>query len=237
MDRYFIERTAKKVVELNPFYPKGYFATNGGYSDFLEAREEYLDQRESQRSSLANKVRREVEWLRQGVKARGTKSQARIKAAHSLQGELSGMRKSGDTAKMEIHGGERRSKEYVVLTKVGFGFEARPIVNSLTLTIGPGVRLGITGPNGTGKTTLVKLLVGDLDPSTGTVKKAKGLNVVYLDQARARISDDATVKEVLCPEGDSVVVQGKEHHIIPWAKRFLFSPEHLDKPLSKTLWR
>jgi ATP-binding cassette subfamily F protein uup len=232
-DRYFIERTAKRVIELNPFYPKGYFSSNGGYSDFLEAREEYLAQRENQRNSLANKVRREVEWLRQGVKARGTKSQARIKAAHSLQEELSDMRRGGDNAKMEIVGGDRKSKEYVVLKEISFGFESKNIVNSLTITIGPGVRLGITGPNGTGKTTLVKLLVGDLAPSTGTVKKAKNIQIVYLDQARSRMRDDATVREVLCPEGDSVVVQGKEHHIIPWAKRFLFSPEHLDKPLSK----
>jgi ATP-binding cassette subfamily F protein uup len=134
---------------------------------------------------------------------------------------------------LEVVGGDRRSKEYAVLKEVTFSYpDKQPIVRDFTFTVGPGVRIGITGPNGTGKSTLVKLLVGELSPQKGTIKALHNLKVAYLDQARERVDDSLRLKEILCPEGDSVVVGGRQHHVIAWAKRFLFTPEQLDRPFS-----
>jgi ATP-binding cassette subfamily F protein uup len=232
-DRYFIERVATRVIELNRAYPRDHIATDGGYADYIERREELLSQLEKQRSSLANKVRREVEWLRQGVKARTTKSRARINEAHKLIDTLRGT-PSTDRQRMELEfsSTQRKTKELLKAEGVAQSIGGRELCKNVSLILSPGSRLAIVGANGSGKTTLVRTLLGELTPSAGRVVRAANLRVSFMDQARSQIREDITLREFLCPHGDSVSFQRENIHVAAWAARFLFSHDHLARTMS-----
>ena len=230
-DRYFIERVATRVVEIDRRYPEGYLSSNGAYSDFLEAREAFFDALESRQSSLKNKVRRETEWLRQGVKARSTKAKYRIDEAHRLISELNSIvleeRKSG----LDFADTGRRSRELIKAELVRKRYGERDIFRDLSVTISPGVRLGIVGPNGAGKTTALKVLSGEVKPDGGALKMAPNVKIAVFGQKREELKLDASLKEALCDIGNSVVFNGREIHVVSWAKRFLFSADQLSLPV------
>lgn len=227
-DRYFIERLAQRVVEINRRYPRHHMASDGSYSDFLERREEVLLQLEQQRRSLANKVRREVEWLRQGVKARTTKSRARISEAHRLIGQLKGT-SAGEAsrAELEFSSTQRKTKELIKVEGISQSIGGTKLFSGVSLVLSPGSRLAVVGPNGSGKTTFISTILGLLPPQAGRVVRAPGLRTVFMDQARTGLEDGKTLKEFLCPHGDSVVFRGEPIHVAAWAARFLFSRDHL----------
>jgi len=227
-DRYFIENLATRVLEINRAYPGGALIAEGSYSAFLEYREQVRDQMERHRATLQNKVRREVEWLRQGVKARTTKSQSRIDEAHRLMGELAKVSAPDrGRAGIEFSSSRRKTKDLIVAESVSQSRGGKELFRNLTLSISPGTRLAIVGPNGSGKTTLIKTLFGELPPTAGTVQHANNLSIALFDQARGAAQQDITLKEFLCPEGDSVLFQGESIHVAGWAARFLFSRDHL----------
>lgn len=232
-DRYFIERVASRVIELNRAYPRDHLLSDGGYADFLEYRERLHEQLKQQKRSLANKVRREVEWLRQGVKARTTKSRARINEAHRLIDELKGTLPT-DRATMELEFAttQRKTKELLKVEKISQALGGRQLFSDVSLVVSPGSRLAIVGPNGSGKTTLARTLVGDIPPTSGRVIRAPNLEVSFMDQARSQISEQISLREFLCPNGDSLVVGGESIHVAAWAARFLFSHNHLARGLS-----
>lgn len=231
-DRYFIERVAHRVVEINRIYPRDHLVSDGGYADYLEHREQLLGQLKQQRHSLANKVRREVEWLRQGVKARTTKSKARINEAHRLIDKLksssSGDRQSID---LEFSSTQRKTKELLKAERIAQSIGDRQLFSEVSLVLSPGSRLAIVGPNGSGKTTLVRTLLGDLQPSSGKIIRAPNLQVSFMDQARSLIRDGISLRQFLCPHGDSIVFGGESIHVAAWAARFLFTHNHLARDL------
>ena len=227
-DRYFIERLATRVLEINKMYPNNAMVCDGGYADYIEFREERLEQLQQQRQSLTNKVRREVEWLRQGVKARTTKSRARINEAHRLIDNL----KSAPTgaqrrADIEFSSTQRKTKELIKVEEISQSMGGKELFSRVSLILSPGTRLAIVGPNGSGKTTFIRTLLGELEPTHGRITRAPGLRTAFLDQARRELKDDVTLRDFLCPHGDSVLYQGQSLHVAAWASRFLFSHHHL----------
>lgn len=234
-DRRFLESVATRMIELNPRYPAGVFTTKGRYSDFLELRDAALQAQADYQASLTNRVRREIEWLRRGPKARTTKAKARVDAARGMIDELSVIdeRAKQSTAEIDFVGSGRKSKQLVVAQGLGKSFGGHPIVSGLDLHLGPGQRLGLLGPNGSGKTTLLKLLAGTLEPDTGRVVHAEGLRVVTFEQHRDSLDKSATLRRSLAPAGDAVIYRDRAIHLISWAKRFLFRPEQLDLPVSR----
>lgn len=230
-DRYFIERVAARVVELDRVYPKGFLSCDGSYSDFLETRELFLAQRQSYKNSLANKVRREVEWLRRGVKARGTKAKGRIHQAGQLIDELKGINLARRQADFKFSDTNRRTKELLHVEGIGKQMSGRSLFNNLTFTLSPGIRLGIAGSNGSGKTTLLKSLLGIIPPDKGTIRRASQLRVSYFDQKREDLDPNQTLRRALCPEGDAVVFNGSSLHVVTWASKFLFTSSQLDMPV------
>jgi ATP-binding cassette subfamily F protein uup len=227
-DRYFIERLATRVLEINKMYPNNAMLCDGGYADYIEFREERLAQLQQQRQSLANKVRREVEWLRQGVKARTTKSRSRINEAHNLIDKL----KSSPTgeqrrAEIEFSSTQRKTKELIKAERIAQSMGGKQLFSEVSLVLSPGSRLAVVGPNGSGKTTFIRTLLGDLPPTGGRVIRASNLRTAFMDQARSQLRDDMTLREFLCPHGDSVLYQGQSTHVAAWAARFLFSHDHL----------
>ncbi len=235
-DRRFLESIATRMVELNRCYPEGRFEAKGRYSDFLEQRDAALQAQADYQSSLANRVRREVEWLRRGPKARTTKAKGRIQSAGKLIEELDQVeaRAAQSTIGIDFAASGRKSKQLLVAKEVTKRFNERPVVTNLDLLLGPGQRLGLLGPNGSGKTTLLRLLAGTLEPDSGTIVRAEGLRIVSFEQHRESLDQDAPLRRALAPSGgDAVVYQGRSVHLASWAKRFLFRPEQLDLPVSR----
>jgi ATP-binding cassette subfamily F protein uup len=234
-DRYFLENVANRIIELNRCYATGVLDTQGTYSDFLEKKDETLRGQESYRATLANRVRGELEWLKRGPKARTRKSGARIQDAALLQAELATVtsRTATRAVRIEFNASDRKSKRLLVAEQIAKRFASQTIVEGLSLTLSPGMRLGILGPNGSGKTTLLRLLAGDEAVDSGTIERADGLRIVYLDQHREQIDDTLTLRRALAPHGDQVIYGDRPLHVATWAKRFLFPTEQLDMPVAQ----
>jgi ATP-binding cassette subfamily F protein uup len=235
-DRYFLENVANRMIEINRAYPQGTLQVKGNYSEFLECREEFLEAQAKQQDSLAAKVRREIEWLRRGPKARTGKSRARIDSAGRLIEELSAVtaRNRTATARIDFTASDRKTRRLIEAEAIGKTLGGRRLFQNLNLTLSPGVRIGLAGANGSGKTTLLKILAGEIEPDEGSVRRADQLRIVSFAQDRAEHLDlEVSLRRALCPEGDSVIYRGRPVHVAGWAKRFLFRDDQLDMPLER----
>jgi ABC transport system ATP-binding/permease protein len=233
-DRYFLENVATEMAELNRAYPNGLLRVPGNYSEFLVRKEEFLQAQERHQEALENRVRREIDWLRRGPKARTTKSKARIDKANELIGELNDLnaRTRTATADIDFSATQRRTKRLIELDAVSYAIPERVLFQNLSFTLMAGTRVGLVGPNGSGKSTLLRLLIGDLTPTTGTIKKADALQIVYFDQTR-QLDPSLTLRRALAPDSDSVIYQDRVIHVASWAARFLFTGEQLNQPVGK----
>jgi ATP-binding cassette subfamily F protein uup len=233
-DRYFLDNVVNDMAEIDRVYPEGIFRVEGGYSQFLEKKEAFLLAQSSRQESLANRVRREVEWLRRGAKARTGKSKARIDEAGRLMRELSDLESRGvkGVTQIDFTGTDRRTKRLVSVEAVGKELGGCGLFRDLSFTLTPGTRLGLLGRNGTGKTTLLRLLAGELQPDSGAIERAPGLRIVYFDQAREQLDTEQTLRQGLGAHGDHVIYQDRPIHVAGWAKRFLFDAGQLDRPIS-----
>jgi len=232
-DRYFLEHVATRMLELNRVYPDGLFQAEGRYSEFLARRDEFLRGQAAYQDALANTVRREIEWLRRGAKARSTKAKGRIKQAGRLIEELEDARLRGlaATAGIDFTSSQRRTRRLLVARGLGVSRGGRRLVNDLDLVVTPGTRVGLIGPNGSGKTTLLEVLAGVVPPDAGAIERADDLRIVRFEQARAGLDPAQSLRRALAPEGDAVTWQGRSVHVAAWAKRFLFRPEQLEVPV------
>jgi ATP-binding cassette subfamily F protein uup len=234
-DRYFLQAVAGRVVELDRAFAEGHLDVRGRYRDYLGTKDELLAGQAAYQESLRNRVRGELDWLSRKARARTRKAQARIDEAQRLQDELADLdsRSSVGAVSIAFAATERKTKRLVVVEGLGKGYGARDIVRGLDLVLSPGTRLGLMGANGTGKSTLLRLLAGLEPPDEGTVVHAEGLRVVMFDQHRSRLDPSLSLKRTLAPFGDSVVFQGRSVHVAGWAKRFLFRSEQLETPVGR----
>ncbi|MEO8659752.1 MAG: ABC-F family ATP-binding cassette domain-containing protein [Bryobacteraceae bacterium] len=234
-DRYFLENVVNQMAELNRIYPEGIYRSEGNYSRFLEKKDEYLVAHAKRQDALETKVKREVEWLRRGAKARTTKSKARIDEAGRLIGELGGMneRSRSSTTRIDFTSSDRQTKKLIETKGISKTLGGRALFRDLNLKLSPGMRLGLLGLNGSGKTTLLRLLNGEITPDSGEIDKAENLQVVYFDQLRQQVDPEETLRRALCPHGDSVIFQGRTVHVAGWARRFLFKQEQLEQPIGR----
>ena len=230
-DRYFLDNVVNDMAEINRVYPEGLFRVEGGYSQFLEKKEEFLLAQSNRQEALANKVRREVEWLRRGPKARTGKSRARIDEAGRLIRELSDLesRAVKGTAQIDFTATDRRTKRLLSAVEVGKSLGGRTLFQNVGFTLTPGTRLGLLGLNGTGKTTLLRILNGEIEPDTWSIERAQLLRTVYFDQAREQLDPAQSLREGLGAHGDHVIYQDRPIHVAGWAKRFLFDSGQLDR--------
>ncbi len=231
-DRYFLEATSSDIIELNRVYADGLLRVKGNFSRFLEEREAYLESQSRQQESLRNRVRTEIEWLRRGPKARTTKSKARIDTANEMIGKLAAMdsRTTVNSAGIDFGATQRKTKRLVEFIDVACEVEGKRLFAGLNFVLTAGMKLGLVGPNGSGKTTLLRLMRGELEPATGTIRRAEALRMVYLSQMRD-MDEDVTLRRALAPESDGLVYQGRPIHVASWAARFLFTGEQLNQPV------
>jgi ATP-binding cassette subfamily F protein uup len=235
-DRFFLENTTNRIVELNRRYPEGFIKVEGNYSAFVEKREKYVCEQAKLEAVLSNKVRREIEWLRRGPKARTSKARYRIYKAYQLQEDLERVKgrnaqnRGVDIAFDTTH---RKTKILLDAKKLRKTLGGKLLFDNLSLKLTPGKCIGVMGRNGTGKSTLIHILNGKLLPEAGSVKVAEGLKIVTFDQKKELSDGRQTLRQALSPEGDTVIYQGRPFHVIAWAKRFLFQKEQLGMPISR----
>jgi ABC transport system ATP-binding/permease protein len=234
-DRYFLENVASRVLELDRAYPGGLFESEGRYSDFLVKRDEALRNQAAYQESLANTVRREIDWLQHGAKARTTKAQARIKEAERRIDELADLktRTVQSATAIDFTSSERKSKKLLEIRHLTKSFAAQPVLREVNLILRPGMRIGLLGPNGSGKTTLLQLIAGTLTPDSGAIERADNLQTAYFEQNRGSLDPELPLKRAFVPEGDSVIFRGRSIHLASWAKRFLFRQDQLATPVGQ----
>jgi ATP-binding cassette subfamily F protein uup len=233
-DRYFLENVATEMAELSRVYPDGVLRARGNYSEFLEKKEAFLHAQSKRHEALENLVHNEIEWLRRGAKARTRKSKARISKANELMGDLADLnsRTRTSTAQIDFSGTDRKTKRLIELDNVAYEIEGRTLFEGLNFILTAGARVGLVGPNASGKTTLLRLLRGELDATRGQIRRADWLRIVYFDQSR-QLDPNVTLRRALAPDGDSVVYQDRVIHVASWAAKFLFTGEQLNQPVDR----
>lgn len=233
-DRYFLENVATEMTELSRVYPDGLLRVRGNYSTFLEKKAEFLHAQSKRQEALENLVDSEIQWLRRGAKARTRKSKARIDKAGKLMGELADLnaRTRSANAQIDFSATDRKTKRLIELEDLTFEIGERTLFEQLNFIITAGMRVGLVGPNGSGKTSLLRLLRGEWAPSHGEVRRAEWLRIVYFDQSR-QLDMNMTLRRALAPDGDSVVYQDRVVHVASWAAKFLFTGEQLSQPVER----
>ena len=222
-DRALLGKLATRIVELDRGQLLSY---PGSFASFQRRKAEALEAEESQRAEFDRKLAVEEAWIRQGIKARRTRNEGRVRALEKMRLERGARRERIGNASMKIQGAERSGKLVLDARDIAFSYgPAALIVDGLTTTVMRGDRVGLIGDNGIGKTTLLRVLLGQLEPTRGSVRQGTGLRVAYLDQLRAQLREDRSVADNVADGADSVVLGGKPRHVISYLKEFLFAPE------------
>lgn len=236
-DRSFLENCCANVMEIGRYYPGGFFKIQGQYQKFEKERKKFLDAQARQQASLASKMRREDEWLRQGAKARSTKAKYRIEQAENLRDRLNTIKeRNRETAQIDLdfNATGRQTKKLIQIFNLKQEADERILFRDISFELGPKACLGVVGPNGSGKSTFLSILAKEKKPDEGKVIWAENLKIALYDQTRSALNPEAALKEALNPAGgDSVNYKGNTVHIVTWAKRFLFMPDQLDMKVRK----
>jgi ATP-binding cassette subfamily F protein uup len=230
-DRYFLEESCSRVLELSRAYPEGTFTVDGPYSAFLRRRAEFLTAQRNEQQSLANQVRKDIEWLRRGAKARRTKAKGRIDASFERMDELADLKERNAPARaagIDFAATGRKTHKLIEAKGLGKTLGDRKLFSHLDLTLSPGTRVGLIGTNGSGKTTLIGVLTGQTPPDTGAIKRADNLRIVTFTQQRQELDRGQSLKEALSPIGDTFFHLGRPTHVAAWAQRFLFRTEQFN---------
>lgn len=236
-DRSFLDAISSTIIEINPRFEKGHLLIEGSYSNYVRRRDEYIEVMRQRSKSLASKVRIESDWLSRGPKARTTKAEARVRSAHNTIDELKELEGRLKERTLDIRFQEREIETRKLISIKNLHYDTPQggpsFFHGLDLIINPRMRLGVVGPNGCGKTTLLRIIAGQLEPTQGTVKYAPNLKICYFDQTRKLIPDNWTVGYALGHGKEFVEFAGNSVHIRGWAKKFLFDPDRLELPVSK----
>ncbi|KFF50622.1 ABC transporter ATPase [Gammaproteobacteria bacterium MFB021] len=232
-DRAFLSRLATAILELDRGrlgrYP-------GDYATYQAQKAHELEVEARERAEFDKKLAQEESWIRQGIKARRTRNEGRVRALEKMRDERAQRRERTGKASFQVDSGERSGKRVVELKGVTHGYaEARGgdgiVIRDLSLEIQRGERIGLIGRNGAGKTTLLKILLGELTPSAGEVRLGTNLSVAYFDQLRAGLELDKSVYDNVAQGSDKVSVGGKDKHVISYLQDFLFTPERARQPV------
>lgn len=233
-DRCFLESFATRVIELSRTYPQGLISVNGPYSEFLRRREELLNAQRREQQALASKVRQDLIWLSRGAQARRTKAKGRIEDASQRKAQLDDLKSrnaAAPIADIDFNASGRQSRKLLVAKGVSKSLGGQQLFADLDLTLSPGMKLGLLGPNGSGKTTLIRVLTGELEPDAGTITQADALRIVVFKQRREDLDLSQTLREALCPIGDTLYYRDRAIHVTTWARKFLFRTEQLHVPV------
>jgi ATP-binding cassette subfamily F protein uup len=228
-DRSFMRNIATRIVELDRGSLTSY---PGDYDTYLRRKAEALHAEEVANAQFDKKLAQEEVWIRQGIKARRTRNEGRVRALQKMRNERSERRQQVGKVSMATAKAERSGKLVAEAENVSFDYDGKPLIKNLNTTILRGDKIAILGPNGVGKTTLLRLLLGDLEPSSGKIQTGTKQEVAYFDQFRAQLDDQASVIDNLSQGREFVEINGNRKHVIGYLQDFLFAPERARSPVS-----
>jgi len=228
-DRAFVRRLATRIIELD----RGQLSSwPGGYDDYLRRKAEQLEVEARHNALFDKKLGQEEAWIRQGIKARRTRNEGRVRALKELREQHRQRRARSGRADLQLDGGEQSGKLVFEAEHVSLSFDDQVIIRDFSTTILRGDRVGIIGPNGAGKSTLIKVLLGELPPDSGRVKRGTRQQVAYFDQQREQLDPQATLMESVGEGSPRVIINGRDRHVAGYLRDFLFPPERLQSPVS-----
>ena len=227
-DRSFIRQMATRIIDLD----RGKIASwSGNYDNYLLGKEEALRVEELQNAEFDKKLAQEEVWIRQGIKARRTRNEGRVRALKAMRQEYSERRKVMGSAKMQIEEALRSGKIVFELENVTYQVDDKLLVNDFSVQVLRGDKIALIGPNGIGKTTLLKLMLGNLTPTSGSVHCGTKLEVAYFDQYRLELDPEKTVMDNLAEGKQEVMVNGRSRHVLGYLQDFLFPPKRARTPV------
>ena len=227
-DRRFLQNVANSIAELD----RGHLTVwRGDYRGFLQHREQQLLAEERANELFDKKLAQEEVWIRQGIKARRTRNEGRVRALEAMRNERSRRRERQGKADFAVEDAGQSGKIVVELQHVSQAFGGRTIIRDFSTIVQRGDRIGIVGANGAGKSTLVKILLGQLQPDSGVVKRGSKLEVAYSDQLRGQLDPEKNLIDNVCGGQEFIEINGKRRHAISYLGDFLFSPERVRTPV------
>ena len=229
-DRTFLRALATRIVEIDRGTVTDW---PGDYDNYLRRREERLHAENQANALFDKKLAREEVWIRQGIKARRTRNEGRVRALQALRNERSKRREVAGNVKMALGHTHASGKKVIDLKHVGHGFDGRVLIDDLSTAVMRGDRIGIIGPNGAGKSTLLKIMLGELVPQHGTVHLGTGTQIAYFDQHRLQLDDSLNAIDNVAGGHEFIELNGQRKHIIGYLQDFLFSPDRAHAPISR----
>jgi ATP-binding cassette subfamily F protein uup len=227
-DRAFLQRLATRIVEID----RGKLTSwPGDYANFLTRKEKALEDEAVENARFDKKLQQEEVWIRQGIKARRTRNEGRARALQKMREERARRVSREQAARIEIDEADRTGRQVIRAKNVSYGFDDKPLIDNFSIRIIRGDRIGIVGNNGVGKTTLLKLLLGEVEPQSGTVKHGTNLEIGYFDQLRESLDPEKSVIDTVAGGRTHVSQGGSERHIVGYLKGFLFSPKRSMMPV------
>lgn len=228
-DRAFIRRMATRVVELDRGKLISFAAS---YDRYLELKEKALEEEDRENALFDKRLKQEETWIRQGIKARRTRNMGRVRALKAMREEHRQRRVRGGTATFAVEDAVRSGKLVVETVDAMFAYpDGTPVMRDMNLTVFRGDKIGLVGENGTGKTTLVRLLLGDLEPTEGTIRLGTNLQVAYFDQLRGELDLDRNALDNLSEGREFIDINGQSKHVLGYLQDFLFTPERARSPV------
>ncbi len=229
-DRRFLRALATRIVEID----RGQVTSwPGDWENYERRREERLNAQAQENARFDKLLAQEEVWIRQGIKARRTRDEGRVRRLKAMRNERSQRRELGGNVRLEAAGAENSGKKVIDIRNISFAFGERVMVKDFETTILRGDRIGLIGPNGSGKTTLLKLLLGELQPDSGEVRQGTNLQIAYFDQYRATLREDWSAIENVAEGADFIDLNGKRKHVHAYLQDFLFTPERARAPITR----
>ncbi len=227
-DRAFLQNVANDIAELD----RGNITRRAGdYQGFLDFRAQQLEEEARHNALFDKKLAQEETWIRQGIKARRTRNEGRVRALKALRNERMQRREQVGQVSLNVDRGDLSGKLVAELSNVSFGWDCAPLINDFSCQVLRGDKIGLLGPNGVGKSTLLKLILGDLKPQQGSIRLGTSLQVAYFDQLRDTLNLDASAFDNISEGRDSIDINGHSRHIISYLNDFLFTGERARTPL------
>ncbi|QVL45337.1 MAG: ATP-binding cassette domain-containing protein [Methylophilaceae bacterium] len=227
-DRRFLNRLATRITELDRGKLTDFVGT---YQNYLVKKEELLAIEATHAAKFDKVLAQEEAWIRQGIKARRTRNEGRVRQLERLRLERAARRDRQGNVKLNIDAGERSGKLVAELENVKKSYGDRTLINDFSTRILRGDRIGLLGPNGIGKSTLLKLILGEIEPDSGTIERGTNLNIAYFDQMREQLDEEATLADTISPGSDFVEIGTERKHVISYLEDFLFPPQRSRSPV------